>query len=158
MQRSMKRKEKVCTRCRLGLCRQRDSQLKRCPLFADAPAKGERLMSELMRQECYVAAHIVSLKHFMKARIFQQRGHMMSESEGMCLQSRFSAVTWMECVDHSFRLASDCLMSKTAEAALCRCFAVSQTVAGVCTSASRRCARFTQRVVASMGCCFVRRT
>ena len=116
------------------------------------------MMPELMRQERCVAAHVVSLKHFMKARLFQQRGHMMSESEWICLQSRFSAATWMECVDHIFRSASDCLMSKTAEAALCRCFAISQTVAGVCTSASRRCARFTQRVVASIGCCFVRRT
>ena len=86
------------------------------------------MMSELMRQERCVAARIVSLKHFMKARLFHQRGHLMNESEWVCLQSRFSTVTWMECVDHSFRSASDSLTSRTAEAALCRYFAVGEYV------------------------------
>jgi len=85
-------------------------------------------MSELLRQECCVVAYILSLKHFMKAGLCQQRGHMMNESKWICLPSRFSAVTWMDCVDHSFRSASDSLMFRTTEAALCRCFVVGESV------------------------------
>ena len=85
-------------------------------------------MPEVMRRERCAAAHSVSPKHFMKARLFHQRGHLMNESEWVCLQSRFSTVTWMECVDHSFRSASDSLTSRTAEAALCRYFAVGEYV------------------------------